>query len=221
MQKLAIFDLDNTLIAGDSDHAWGEFLAENGIVDGASYRAENTRFYEAYKQGTLDILEFLAFALRPLAEQDMPTLEALRRRFVDEKILPMRLAAAEAEIGRRRDAGYLPIIITATNRFVTAPIADLLGIDELLATEPELLSGRYTGRVAGTPCFREGKIERLAEWAAERQIEPWSGCFYSDSQNDIPLLERVREPIAVDPDPILAKHAESCGWPVISFRGDP
>ncbi len=219
MQKLAIFDLDNTLIAGDSDHAWGEFLAERGVVDGAVHRAENTRFYEAYKQGTLDILEFLAFALRPLAEHDMATLQELRAQFVAEKILPLRLSAAEAEIEARRADGYLPVIITATNRFVTEPIAGLLGIEDLLATDPELVDGRYTGRVAGTPCFREGKVERLQEWAADRGVAPWSGCFYSDSHNDIPLLEKVCEPIAVDPDPTLARHARSCGWPVISFRG--
>lgn len=218
MQKLAIFDLDNTLIAGDSDHAWGEFLIEQGAVEETFYRSENARFYAEYQRGDLDIFEFLEFALAPLARHQPGDLLRWRDQFIAEKIMPMRLQAAEAEIAARRDRDYRPIIITATNRFVTEPIARMLGIEVLLATDPEQIDGRYTGEVDGTPCYQEGKITRLSAWATEQGIDPWSGCFYSDSLNDIPLLERVAEPIAVDPDPSLKQHAESRGWPVISFR---
>lgn len=217
---LAIFDLDNTLLAGDSDHAWGEFLCANGVVDAATHRRANAAFYAQYRAGTLDIQAFLAFALEVLARLPMGELSALRERFMRECVEPMVLPAAEALLDAHRRAGHRLMIITATNRFVTEPIARRFGVGELLATEPEVRAGRYTGRAAGTPCFREGKVERLREWLAARG-ETWpEAWFYSDSHNDLPLLERVAHPVAVDPDPQLAAAAAARGWPQISLRRD-
>ncbi len=215
---LALFDLDNTLIAGDSDHAWGEFLCDHGHVDVAEYRARNEAFYRDYQAGVLDMQAFLEFALRPLRDTPMETLVAWRERFLAERIEPMLLPAASALLERHRARGDRLVIITATNRFITAPIAERLGVADLLATEPEHVDGRYTGRVAGIPCFREGKVQRLQAWAAEHGEDPATACFYSDSGNDLPLLEQVAEPWAVDPDPTLKAAAEARGWPVISLR---
>lgn len=215
---LAIFDLDNTLLNGDSDYLWGRFLVELGVVDGDWYEGENQRFYDEYKAGTLDILEFLRFSLRPLAEHDMVTLMGWHQRFMDEKIRPIMLTRAQALVNRHRDAGDTLLIITATNRFVTAPIAAAFGIDNLLATDPEQEHGRYTGEVSGTPCFREGKVERLEGWLRETGHNLEDSYFYSDSHNDLPLLERVRHPVAVDADDTLRQHAEQRGWNIISLR---
>lgn len=215
---LAIFDLDNTLLAGDSDYLWGCFLVEQGIVDAAHYEAENARFYRQYQEGTLDIREWLAFQLKPLTEHSPDQLDAWRRRFIDEMIRPIILPAARALIARHREAGDALLIITATNAFITRPIADLLGIEELLATEPRRIDGRYTGEVEGTPCFREGKVVRLRQWLEGRELELGDSWFYSDSHNDIPLLEQVTHPVAVDPDPALTRHAEARSWPIISLR---
>lgn len=172
---LGSFDLDNTLLAGDSDHLWGDYLVGLGVVDGARYRAENQRFYDAYRAGTLDIFEFLAFALQPLAAHPRERLEAWRERFVAESIDPIVLPAARALVDRHRRQGHRTAIITATNRFVTEPIARLFGVDALIATEPEEVDGVYTGRVAGVPCYREGKVTRLASgWPANRRPRPGS-----------------------------------------------
>ncbi|SMF95958.1 HAD-superfamily subfamily IB hydrolase, TIGR01490 [Methylomagnum ishizawai] len=217
--SLAIFDLDNTLIAGDSDYLWGQFLVERGIVDAQEYETANARFYEDYKQGCLDIARFLAFALAPLARHEPSTLYRWREEFVEAKIGPILLPAARALVEKHRAAGDLPMIVTATNRFVTEPIARLYGIEHLIATTPEFRDGRYTGRFEGTPCFQAGKVARLEEWLAETGRD-WAGSwFYSDSHNDLPLLERVEHPVAVDPDPNLARHAQERGWPVIGLRG--
>ena len=218
---LAIFDLDNTLLAGDSDYLWGQFLVREGVVDAARYEAENQRFYEEYRAGTLDIMEFLAFSLRPLAETDPARLEALRRRFIEEGIRPMVAPAAPALLAQHREQGDTLLIITATNRFVTEPIAELLGVPHLLATEPEMVDGRYTGGVAGTPCFQEGKVKRLLEWLEHTGHTLDGASFYSDSHNDLPLLETVPRPVAVDPDEPLYHHAVRHGWPVISLREGP
>lgn len=215
---LAIFDLDNTLLAGDSDYLWGEYLVEQGLVEAAEYEQANKRFYEDYQNGTLDILAFLAFSLRPLTQYEPEALHTWRRQFIAEKIKPVVLPRAKALIAEHRRRGDLPLIITATNRFVTEPIAELLGIEHLLATEPEFLDGRYTGRVRGTPTYRQGKIKALQEWLAREGCNLDGSWFYSDSHNDIPLLEHVSHPVAVDPDPTLRAHAQAQGWQVISLR---
>lgn len=216
--SLALFDLDNTLLGGDSDYLWGRFLIERGIVDAEYYERENRRFYDQYKAGTLDIREFLRFQLRPLAEHDMGQLRRWRDRYLREHIDPIILPAARTLIERHRQAGDLPVVITATNSFITAPIVERLGIEHLLATEPELHEGRYTGAVAGTPCFQGGKVERLEQWLTDHDADLRGSWFYSDSHNDLPLLSRVDNPVAVDPDDTLAAHARQRRWPIISLR---
>ena len=215
---LAIFDLDNTLLNGDSDYLWGVFLAEQGLVDGTLYERENERFYREYKEGRLDIFEFLRFSLRPLAQQPLDRLQGLHRQFMRDKIEPIILPAAEKLIERHRTAGDTLLIVTATNAFVTAPIAERLGVPHLIATEPERIDGRYTGNVAGIPSFQDGKVRRLETWLAEHGQDLAGSSFYSDSHNDIALLEVVERPVAVDPDPQLDAYARDRGWPVISLR---
>lgn len=218
---LAIFDLDNTLLGGDSDYLWGRFLVEQGIVDGEKYERENQRFYEEYKAGTLDIYEFLHFSLRPLSEHDMATLAEWHKQFMAEKISPIMLPRAAALLDKHRAAGDYLLIITATNRFVTEPIAEVLGVDELIATDPEIVNGRYTGNVSGTPCFQQGKVTRLEQWLKQSGHNLTGSYFYSDSRNDIPLLEMVANPVAVDPDEMLEDHAQMKGWPILSLRDQP
>ncbi|MCP3667937.1 MAG: HAD family hydrolase [Gammaproteobacteria bacterium] len=215
---LAIFDLDNTLLAGDSDYLWGNFLAEQGLVDKDLYNSENERFYRQYEQGELDIYEFLRFSLKPLKENPLELLHLLRKQFLKEQILPIITRASKALIESHRSAGDTLMIITATNAFVTTPIAELLGIDHLIATDPEISDGTYTGEVAGEPSFQQGKVSRLNRWLKEHSVSLEGSCFYSDSHNDIPLLEQVTKPVAVDPDPQLAQYATKLGWPIISLR---
>jgi HAD superfamily hydrolase (TIGR01490 family) len=217
---LAIFDLDNTLIAGDSDYLWGVFLAERSVVDAQEYERENERFYREYREGRLDIHEFLRFSLRVLHENRQEDLLRWRDEFVREKIEPIITAPARALVERHRNAGDTLLIITATNSFVTSPIAARFGIPNLIATIPEQRDGRFTGEVEGTPSFQEGKVERLQRWLRVAGGDLAGSSFYSDSHNDIPLLERVDKPVAVDPDEHLAQHARKRGWPVISLR-DP
>ncbi len=217
-RRLAIFDLDNTLLAGDSDYLWGQFLVEQAIVDGPAYERENRRFYEQYKAGTLDIYEFQRFSLRPLAEQPPERLQGLRRRFAESRIQPIIARQTPELLRRHRARGDEALIITATNRFVTEPIAQLLGVPHLLATDPEMRDGRFTGEVAGTPCFQRGKVLRLEEWLAarrERFAEHW---FYSDSHNDVALLEVADMAVAVNPDPQLAELARARRWTVLDLR---
>lgn len=216
--NLALFDLDNTLLGGDSDHEWGQFLVDRGIVDGDDYARRNDAFYADYQAGTLDIDAFLRFTLRPLAENSLDDLLAWREAFFEERIRPMLLPAADHLLAEHRERGDTLVIITATHRFVTAPIAEHFGVDTLIATEPEFRDGRYTGGVVGTPCFQEGKVVRMREWLDETGADLGGSCFYSDSRNDIPLLELVERPVAVDPDPALAEHARSHGWPVWTLR---
>ena len=216
--NLAIFDLDNTLLAGDSDYLWGRFLCERGIVDVAHYEAANQRFYEDYKQGTLDIDAFLRFSLAPLARHSVEQLIAWHHAFMLEMIEPIILPKALELIDQHRTQGDHPLIITATNAFVTEPIAQRLGVADILATQPEMQDGRYTGRYIGTPTFQHGKIQALHDWT-HKQPKPFEKTwFYSDSRNDLPLLEQVTHPVAVDADPVLAAEAARRGWPQISLR---
>jgi len=220
--RLALFDLDNTLLTGDSDYEWGQFLVDRGVLDRSRYEAQNRAYYEQYVAGTLDIHEYLGFALRPLAEHTPQDLERWHGEFMRLRILPMITPAARALVRRHLDAGDRCAMITATNSFVTAPIAREFGVAHLIATEPETAGGRFTGRVAGTPCFREGKVRRLEQWLAGqgRGLGDFAeSTFYSDSHNDLALLERVTHPVAVDPDEALAAHAARRGWPVLSLRG--
>lgn len=215
---LALFDLDNTLLAGDSDFEWAQFLIDRGVLDREVYAARNQAFYDQYKAGTLDIREFLDFQLKPLSRHPRQVLDAWHAEYMAERIAPMLRDSARALVERHRDE--VRVIITATNSFVTAPIARAFGIDHLIATEPEVRDGAFTGGVSGTPCFREGKIERLEGWLAacgESMKSVKKSTFYSDSHNDLPLLERVSHPVAVDPDAALRAHAAARGWPVISL----
>lgn len=215
---LAIFDLDNTLLNGDSDYLWGQFLAQQGHVDAAYYEKENQRFYDEYVAGTLDIFEFLEFSLAPLSQIEMIELTRLHNIFMEQFIRPAITNKSRALIKEHTLKKDTLLIITATNLFITAPIAEELGIKNILATEPELINNRYTGKVFGTPCFREGKVERLTDWLKETGGNLADSCFYSDSHNDLPLLEMVKKPIAVDPDETLRSHAEMKGWNIISLR---
>jgi HAD superfamily hydrolase (TIGR01490 family) len=217
--KLALFDLDNTLLAGDSDFEWAQFLIEKGVLDREVYAARNQYFYDQYKAGTLDIHAFLDFQLKPLSRHPRAQLDAWHAEFMASKVVPMIAPGTAALLARHAD--HVRVIVTATNSFVTAPIARHLGVEHLIATEPEHAGGEFTGRVAGTPSFKEGKVSRLEAWLAARGrgwgdvTESW---FYSDSLNDLPLLARVSHPVAVDPDDTLRGHARAHGWSVISLR---
>lgn len=215
---LAIFDLDNTLLNGDSDYLWGQFLAQQGHVDADFYEKENQRFYDEYVAGTLDIFEFLEFSLTPLSQIDMKELKQLHSQFMSKCILPLITNKSRALIQEHVSKKDTLLIITATNLFITAPIAEELGIDSILATEPEIINNQYSGKVSGTPCFREGKVERLTDWLKLNGGNLADSCFYSDSHNDLPLLEMVTKPVAVDPDDTLRSHAEMKGWDIISLR---
>lgn len=215
---LAIFDLDNTLLGGDSDHAWGEFLVRKGIVDAEAYGAANDRFYRAYQDGSLDILKYLEFALEPLTRFSLTELQLLHDEFMRTLIAPLQLPKAAALLAEHRARGDFLLIITATNAFITRPIAHSLGVDAILATEPEIRDGCYTGGVTGTPCFREGKVTRLREWLQRNPYDPAQAYFYSDSHNDLPLLNMVGNPVAVDPDAALRSEAQRRGWPIMSLR---
>ncbi|MBE0404465.1 HAD family hydrolase [Halomonas citrativorans] len=216
--SLAIFDLDNTLISIDSDHAWGEFLLEQGAVDPIAYREANERFMADYKAGTLDMAAFLEVALKPLADNTPEQLAAWHQQFMASKIEPHILPKAEELLARHRTRGDTLLIVTATNHFITAPIAERLGVDYLIAVNPEMENGRYTGRVSGIPSYREGKITRLHEWLEDKDFTLDGAWFYSDSHNDLPLLEEVDHPVAVDPDDTLRQVAEQRQWRIMSLR---
>lgn len=216
--RLALFDLDNTLLGGDSDHAWGDYLCERGILDAATYKTRNDEFYQDYLAGTLNLTDYLNFSLEILGSTEMAQLDAWHRDFMRDCIEPIILPKALELIAKHREAGDKLVVITATNRFVTGPIVERLGIETLLATECEMVDGRYTGRTTDVPCFREGKVTRLNRWLEENQFSLEDSYFYSDSLNDLPLLEKVANPVAVDPDPKLRTEAEGRGWPVITLR---
>ena len=216
--RLALFDLDNTLLDGDSDYEWASFLIDEGVIARDEYDARNAWFYERYKDGTLDIHEFLEFQLQPLARHPRAQLDAWHAAFMERRIKPRVLPKAAQLIASH--AGDLSAIVTATNRFITAPIAAHLGVAHLLATDIEEAAGAFTGKPRGTPTFREGKIRRVEEWLAARgtKLADHESWFYSDSLNDLPLLERVTHPVAVDPDPTLRARALERGWEIISLR---
>lgn len=216
--SLAIFDLDNTLINGDSDVLWGQFLAEHGYVDAPSHEREHARFYEEYLAGTVDIHAFLRFQLRELAEHPIETVDRWRTDYLREKIEPIVLPKAQELLEQHRTQGNILLIITATNRFITEPIAKVFGIEHLIASEPEIIDGRYTGRVSGTPSFAEGKVTRLNQWLQDQSLDLVDSWFYSDSHNDLPLLEHIAHPVAVDPDEKLAIEASKRNWPTTSLR---
>ena len=216
--KLAIFDLDNTLIAGDSDCLWGEFLSEQGYVDSDAYQASHEKFYEEYVAGTMDIYAFLEFQLKVLADNDRQKLEEWRKNYIEEKIKPIILPKAIELVESHRQKGHELLIITATNRFITEPIAKGFNIDNLIACDPEMIDDQYTGKVTGTPSYAEGKVTRLNEWLKNNEQTFDESWFYSDSHNDIPLLKEVDHAIAVDGDDTLITEAEKQNWPIISLR---
>jgi len=215
---LPIFDLDNTLIAGDSDHLWGEFLVKKGVVDAELFKKKNDEFYQAYVDGNLDIYKYIEFSLAPLAENDPTTLDALHKEFMDTSIRPIMLGKAKQLIEKHRQNGDTLLVITATNRFVTQPIVEELGIQNLLAIEVEQIDGRYTGKSVGVPSFKEGKVTRLEDWLRESGHSLEGSVFYSDSHNDIPLLDLVETAIVVDGDEQLLAHAAKNNWQCISLR---
>ena len=219
--RLTLFDLDNTLLSGDSDFEWGLFLASQGVHDREAYEARNLAFYEAYKAGTLDIGEFLQFQLGPLGRHSREELDRWHRQFMKSHILPLISDAARTLVRQEQERSDLVAIVTATNRFVTAPIAAEFGISHLVATEPEVGDdGQFTGSVQGIPCFREGKIACVNAWLASLGRR-WSDfdttVFYSDSLNDLPLLTHVTHPVAVNPDPTLRAHAHVAHWPILEL----
>jgi len=217
-RKLALFDLDNTLLETDSDYQWAQFLIEEGVLDSSAYEEKNRYFYDRYMDGTLDIQEFLDFQLKPLANVPREQLDRWHAQFMHRKIRPMIFPRAKALIESHSDA--LTAIVTATNRFITEPIAAELGVPNLLATDIEEVDGLFTGKARGTPTFREGKIQRVTEWLADmgHTLADFESWFYSDSRNDMPLLERVDHPVAVNPDETLRVEAQKRGWPVIHLK---
>ena len=220
--NLALFDLDNTLLRGDSDHAWGEFLVERGLVNSDEFRAKNDEFYGQYKAGTLDINAYLAFALSAIAGKTTDEIAPLHALFMQTKIESMILDASWALLEKHRND--LCVIVTATNHFVTAPIAQHLCVPHLIACDVEIVDNRYTGRAVGTPSFQAGKVVRVEAWLKSmgKAMDDFErSFFYSDSLNDLPLLNVVNRPVAVDPDPTLRAHARARGWPIISLRESP
>ncbi|MGD0958469.1 MAG: HAD family hydrolase [Methylomonas sp.] len=216
--SLAIFDLDNTLIANDSDYLWGQFLVDRGIVDQNYYEHNNQKFYEDYQQGKLDIVKFLHFSLETLSLHDADQLHSWREEFVETRIQPILLPAAQQLVDEHRRRGDTLLVVTSTNRFITEPIVKLFGIEHLLATTPEFVNGRYTGKFIDAPCYQDGKITHLRNWLANTAETLEGSWFYSDSHNDLPLLKLVAHPVAVDPDPQLLEYARQAQWRIISLR---
>ncbi len=215
---LSIFDLDNTLLTDDSDFLWGQFLVNRGIVDGEHYEQQNRRFFEDYERGQLDIDAYLRFALEPLTRFPLEQLNSWRREFVDDVIRPIVAPGAPGLLDKHRAQGDTLLIISATNRFITEPIAELLQVPHLLATTPEMIAGRYTGNYVGQTTYREGKVYALRTWLEEHDLELAGSSFYTDSLNDLPLLEQVDHPVAVNPDATLEAIARKEGWPIMDLR---
>lgn len=220
-QNLALFDLDNTLLAGDSDYSWSLFLIEEGLLNAKTHHDRNEQFYLDYKNGNLDIDAFLEFQLKPLSQHSKSFLDKLHLKFMRKVVKPMMLDKARALVGKHKAAGDLCLVITATNSFVTGPIVSAYGIEHLIGTEPEVSQGEFTGGVSGVPSFQAGKVTRLNEWLTARNMnlsDFGESYFYSDSHNDLPLMKLVTHPVAVDADTQLTEHAKQNGWPVISLR---
>lgn len=215
MNKLALFDLDNTLISGDSDHLWGLFLAEKGIVNETEHTVAQDKFYKQYVDGVLDIHEFLEFQFTPLKENSMEKLLSLRNDYINTKIKPIIEQSKIDLVRYHQNLGHQTLIITATNSFITRPIAELFSIDTLIATEPEQDSTGFTGKLAGIPCFQSGKIEKLNHFLGEKNLSDYESWFYSDSHNDLPLLKEVNHPVAVNADEKLRSHAVKNDWKII------
>jgi HAD superfamily hydrolase (TIGR01490 family) len=221
MQNLALFDLDNTLLAGDSDYNWSLFLIDEGLLDAKTHHDRNEQFYADYKNGCLDIVEFLKFQLQPLSQYPKAFLDELHKKYMQKVIRPMMTEKAQNLVDKHKAAGDLCVVITATNSFVTKPIATAYGIENLIGSDPEMVNGEYTGGVTGVPTYKEGKVTRLNQWLAERrkQLSDFErSYFYSDSHNDLALMKLVTNPIAVDADVILKTYAEEQAWPQISLR---
>lgn len=220
-QNLALFDLDNTLLAGDSDYNWSVFLIGEGLLDGEKHKARNEQFYQDYKNGCLDIYAFLEFQLKPLSQHPKNFLDELHLKYMQKVIRPMMTQKAQDLVNKHKAAGDLCVVITATNSFVTKPIATAYGIEHLIGTDPEMVNGEYTGGVSGVPSFQEGKVTRINQWLAERGTslaDYETSYFYSDSHNDLPLMKLVTNPVAVDADEILTDYAKQQAWPQISLR---
>ena len=220
-QNLALFDLDNTLLAGDSDYNWSLFLISEGLLDAKTHHDRNEQFYADYKAGCLNITEFLQFQLQPLSQHPKAFLDQLHKKYMQKIIRPMMTAKAQALVDKHKAAGDLCVVITATNSFVTKPIATAYGIEHLIGSDPEMVNGEYTGGVTGVPSFQEGKVTRIKQFLAERgkKLNDFeTSYFYSDSHNDLPLMKLVTNAVAVDADEILTAYAQEQAWPQISLR---
>ncbi len=219
--NLALFDLDNTILAGDSDHNWNRFLIKEGYLDKATHAERNDKFHAEYISGSLDVYAYCEFVFEPLSKNSRSLLNQLLKKYVEEVIKPMITDKAYALVNKHREAGDLLIVITATNSFITKPIAELFAIENLIGTDPEEKEGEFTGKVIGLPSFQEGKVIRLEAWLKSKNLTLTAfekSYFYSDSHNDLPLMKKVTHPIAVDSDEILTEYAKSKGWPQISLR---
>lgn len=219
--NLALFDLDNTLLAGDSDYNWSLFLIDEGLLDAKTHHDRNEQFYVDYKNGNLDIFAFLQFQLQPLSQHPKKFLDELHVKYMQKVIKPMMTDKAQALVNQHKAAGDLCVVITATNSFVTKPIAMAYGIEHLIGTDPEMVNGQYTGGVSGVPSFQEGKVTRINQWLAERGktlSDYEKSYFYSDSHNDLPLMKLVTNPVAVDADATLTAYAIEKNWPMTSLR---
>ena len=220
-QNLALFDLDNTLLAGDSDYNWSLFLISEGLLDAKTHHDRNEQFYTDYKNGCLNIVEFLKFQLQPLSQHSKKFLDELHQKYMQKVIRPMMTQKSQDLVNKHKAAGDLCVVITATNSFVTKPIATAYGVEHLIGSDPEMVNGEYTGGVTGVPTYKEGKVIRLNQWLAQRgqQLSDFeTSYFYSDSHNDLPLMKLVTNPVAVDADAILTAYAEEQAWPQISLR---
>ena len=220
MNAIVFYDLDHTLIGCDSDYEWGQFLADSGDIDGDAYRARNQTFYDNYRHGTLDPVAYLEFVLAPLGQIDGQRLEELRAQFLETRVLPVLHPRAQQLISEHRQRGLRQVVVTSTNAFIAEPIVQALEIPTLIAPRPEMRAGRYTGKLLDSSCFAADKPKRIQAWAEQEGIRLGETWGYSDSFNDIPLLEFVDHPVAVDPDPTLRAHAQERGWEIISLCED-